>query len=818
VFYVCVFFHLYSLESFLEALPGWTSGGGGLAHSEESVVSDVRPVAGVNRSGRQRRKASGPGPDDHSESSTVTYEGESSESDDRGDLETITTIGSSDISDITKETEQESVGARMDPETMKMMFEQLAKVQMLADERRERQRREEDDRKEKMRQESEDRKEKERQESEDRKEKEKKERRELEDRREKERRDYEEKREERERRWELEKIEEAKKQRDAAEKRKGKLKGLGSYKDGCDLSIYLKKFETTLELCDINKREWVDRLYDKLPEKLCVRMSKLMMEGAAYEEVKGVLLDFVGETSANFGLQLFSLSGEQLKGLGAEEILDKIDRIFHGLFQSCKTVEECLYPFSRAVLRNCLPVSGKEFLEGRDIANWEGLRSALKDWLILRSKGNFFIPMGRDSNMDKPYRPFYWEGEARGTFACFTCGKPGHKAADCCNKSQGSGNGDATKTQYEPSNANKGFKCYACGEEGHRSFNCPKKGNKPVNKDIKTAHVGSLLNTNKKRNLVKGLVNGIPTDILVDFGADIGLVPKSLVPESQLVGEQCRVTGVTQTERLYELADVPFQIHGKTLIKRVIVDHVERSPAPWCLIPLDLNDLSEVKVFLEAVHDDSKLVKENETISVSVLTRAMSKKGVFDDMDAVYENIISNSDVQDGELAEDRTVDVPTEIAEESGLGEDVVAPEDEAVDSSGAGEVVEEESSDEPSVSSVVGRATELAHCVRNEGLVPVEGKDMLDVVESLDPVGKGSDAELFGKEVREDQSLKAWCELGDRKERGFKWKGDLLVQSKYVCWDEFKEVLVVPKGRRALIVSIAHDRGGSYGRGEDS
>ncbi len=62
------------------------------------------------------------------------------------------------------------------------------------------------------------------------------------------------------------------------------------------------------------------------------------------------------------------------------------------------------------------------------------------------------------------------------------------------------------------------------------------------------------------------------------------------------------------------------------------------------------------------------------------------------------------------------------------------------------------------------------------------------------------------------EDESLKEWRELGDRKERGFQWKKGVLVRSQYVMWEEFRDV-VVPKSYRRRVMELAHERNGHLG-----
>ncbi len=76
-----------------------------------------------------------------------------------------------------------------------------------------------------------------------------------------------------------------------------------------------------------------------------------------------------------------------------------------------------------------------------------------------------------------------------------------------------------------------------------------------------------------------------------------------------------------------------------------------------------------------------------------------------------------------------------------------------------------------------------------------------------------EGKDREEFEKEVREDDSLREWRELADRAERGFAWKKGMLVRGMYVTWEEYRDVLVLPKSYRDGVKVLGHDKSGHLG-----
>ncbi len=99
--------------------------------------------------------------------------------------------------------------------------------------------------------------------------------------------------------------EEEDKAREKKELLQEKLKGLGVYKDGSELGAYLEKFERIMREGEIEDKFWAERLYPRLPERLCVRVAQLRDDGSVYAKVKGVLLKAAGETAITYGNQLF---------------------------------------------------------------------------------------------------------------------------------------------------------------------------------------------------------------------------------------------------------------------------------------------------------------------------------------------------------------------------------------------------------------------------------------------------------------------------------------------------------------------------------
>lgn len=343
----------------------------------------------------------------------------------------------------------------------------------------------------------------------------------------------------------------------------------------------------------------------------------------------------------------------------------------------------------------------------------------------------------------------------------------------------------------------------------------------------------------EKKNVISGRVSGEDVEILLDSGADYGMVPKSLVPVGAYCGKKCYVTGIHKDPVLYEMADVWFELPGIRLKKRVVVDE-SNTPSPWCLMPVDLGDTGEIQVFLNVLHKGK----------VCVMTRAQCREEELldDDNNSVVvspkeapSGVNSISGSADKQSCDDVIiVDSVGEGDSEAQMPSRVMAEAltDEGGSASSDSSVLEEESVEEncldPSVEGQEGTVGADMPAVRKEeagaGLsatasedrVPgVEGKELLGesaevkkFIDELLPVNEGSEREEFKREVANEEGLKPWRELGERKERGFSYKKGILVQSKYIAWEEFREVLIAPKSYRVKILRIAHDKGGHLRR----
>ncbi len=404
-----------------------------------------------------------------------------------------------------------------------------------------------------------------------------------------------------------------------------KLRGLGVYKDGNELRAYLEKFERIMRESGIDEGNWAERVYPRLPESLCMRVSQERDGEVAYGEIKKVLLKAAGETAITYGNQLFEATSEQFKSMSAGGIVDWVRRTVNGLCQGCKGPEECMLAVAMAFLRKVLPQSGKAFLEMRKISEWGEMRDAVEDWMSGRQRGNFFRPLGGGySESGRVFRGHSAGGDSSargngdrertgstsGVVTCFSCGERGHRSTECKKGVKTGGSG------YVP----RPPTCYNCGKVGHRSTECTvRKTTVPIKKEVTPTKMSMLTSekTGKSGNVAFGDVNGVRTEVLIDSGAELGSVPKALVPKGAEMCKDIRVRGYGGAERDCKSFMGEFVVGGYRKVVRTIIDEGEPSEVA-CIVPFAVVNEDEAKAYRMAIKEYAESTKAN----MGVITRS----------------------------------------------------------------------------------------------------------------------------------------------------------------------------------------------------
>ncbi len=594
-----------------------------------------------------------------------------------------------------------------------------------------------------------------------------------------------------------------------------KLKGLGVYKEGNELGAFLAKFERIMRESEVDERSWAERLYPKLPERMCLRVAQERDGEVEYKEVKRVLLKAAGETAITYGNQLFEANSELFKSMTAGGIAEWLRRVVEGVFQGCKSIEDCRLAIALALLRRVLPQGGKAFMENRKVSEWGELRDSLEDWMSGREKGNFFRPLGGGpSENTRGYRTreSYLGREnvrvgndkekgssASGHLTCFSCGERGHRSTECRKEGKTGGSGYV----YRPPT------CYSCGKVGHRSTECTvRRGAAPVKKEASPKKMSVLWNTKSGSagNVAFGLVSGVKTKVLIDSGAELGSVPRAMVPKDVILCNEVRVKGYGGSEKTCKSFMCEFVVGGYRKVVKTIIDESE-SPGVACIVPFTLMNEEEAVAYRSAV---SEYVVE-ERVGMNVLTRSMVRE----------ERELDRNETEDG-VIDWWSVVIPDGVTEvvqgPSSQPESLNMPEgmSRVEEGHGVDDVEGSPKADKPQAKGSTGNEELEEESVTSFQKLSPTGSGVAEfcrVAKEIGPVKEGKDREEFKREVMSDESLKEWRELADRRERGFSWKRGMLIKSMYVTWEEHRDVLVLPKGYRDRVKTLGHDKNGHLG-----
>ena len=571
-------------------------------------------------------------------------------------------------------------------------------------------------------------------------------------------------------------------------KKERALLSVPALREGEDLEDFLVMIEGRMEAAEIGKEEWVSSISSKLTGRLASTWREITLVTADYDTARTRFLEGSGYTPMTAADKFFGFKVEQCKGLAAGELYQKGQQLVRRMLAPGILAPELEYSLLRGWVGTVIPKRARAAIDARVVTKASELIAALQDFLALEEEhgvGQTAVFKGRSVEGFK---------ERGAPITCYTCGKVGHRAADCW---QGRGGASAPKVVVTGGVAHK-IVCYTCGEEGHKSPQCPKgKGEKEMSKGAKPKQVKRVWHSQPKCVQLMGVVNGQATPILLDSGAAISVVPESLVTPERLAGCTVAVKPFGAREpMLLPIANVPFKIVNLEWEERVAVAPGQEGVEEEVLYSLDLHSKRGLDLVL--------LVNKVESTEVlRVTTRAQS---------------------EDGRQKQERDA---REIAKE--------CPEAKTVDSIVARqEIGSEPEATVPSISvcedrdnpnrkdvvgGVLGRQEEdvrenlgfeLDSYEEREEEVFQLRKGKREEPELVVPpvnIGQGDRAALVAETVT-DPTLAKWRALADKGEKGFSWEKDLLYQAVSTHVMEVVQLMVLPKGFRAMVLKIAHDR----------
>ena len=299
------------------------------------------------------------------------------------------------------------------------------------------------------------------------------------------------------------------------------------HKEGEDLEDFLSVAEGRLTVAGIGKEEWIPIVNSRLSGKLAAAWQDVILTTEEYDEAKGRFLKMCGYTPMLAADRFFGFKVEQCKGLTADQLYHKGQQLARRMLAPGVVTPEVDFSLLKGWVGSVIPRRARAAMDGRTVTNASDLINAIQDFLVLegdRCEGKSATFKVRSVDGSK---------ERASTMTCYQCGKVGHRAADCW---QGRGGAGAPKAVSTGGVAHK-VVCYTCGEEGHKSPQCPKgKGEKEVNKGARPKPVKRVWQSHPDCVQLVGEVDGHATPILLDSGADISVVPESMVAPERLAG------------------------------------------------------------------------------------------------------------------------------------------------------------------------------------------------------------------------------------------------------------------------------------------
>ena len=127
----------------------------------------------------------------------------------------------------------------------------------------------------------------------------------------------------------------------------------------------------------------------------------------------------------------------------------------------------------------------------------------------------------------------------------------------------------------------------------------------------------------QKGNVAWGSVNGIRSKVLIDSGAEVGVVPRSLVTEESMECGRVHIADVHGRASVHESTVVNFVVGGLKFSKLCVIEEREGDDVT-CIVPFDVLNGDEVEAFRKAVSECK--TSDEVKAAVKVVTRSQAKE------------------------------------------------------------------------------------------------------------------------------------------------------------------------------------------------
>ena len=584
-----------------------------------------------------------------------------------------------------------------------------------------------------------------------------------------------------------EQSEEAMAKREESEKVKQKLKQadrLEKWHDGDQADAYLAKFETVLTECDVPKEQWRGRLVNCLTGKALAAYRSVVQGGDSkeYDEMKDQLLEAMGlgieQTRRKFWTPSRKLTESPM------DILRQLDSSYSRITRDCTSPAELRQEMLIGRLLSLYPPDVADYVYVRHPTNAHQAAQYLQNYLDSHP--------WRKRNADYPKEV---SGFGRGTGN--GGGDPGYSREHSGRRGQFGK--ERSKDEWKGKDGGSHKKdssgvipiCHECGVKGHKRPECP-------NRVLSVRNPG-----HPKGKILHGTVGVNPCIMTLDSGADHTVVRADLVTDAEYTGRSCRVGDYFGYFRDVPMAKVWLGIEKEYQLKHEVLV-VPRDCPHEVLLGNDLLMFDELYK-LAQVHGDSDS-------HVKAITRGEAKR------QREKRALDRALDVRDGAQPvhcplgnQTPPISTPNCMhpkAADSGSGEaetrEAVLVEVDSEEEDREVSVIEEDAQGGERAE-VAGMAEEYEEGVVVDALAHVDGEQRVEIPLPDMAGGKEERKQLIDEQNR-DETLKDHRQWAEKGEKGYTFDNGLLVHELTTPLEQVCTRIVVPRGRRAELLKLAH------------
>ena len=388
---------------------------------------------------------------------------------------------------------------------------------------------------------------------------------------------------------------------------------ISNYREQEDVEDFLSTSERKLKAGGVPEGEWPSIISSKLGGKIGSTWHDLSVGKDDYYEVKAGLLRVCGYTPKLAGELFYSFKAESLKGMSGDQLYNRGVQLIRRMVAPQKLTPELEFGLLKPWVWSVVPKKARLVLDSRAVSTAGELMEALQDYLVMegeRTEGQAAV-FGRQSLSEG--------GRDRMVpLTCFTCGKQGHKAADCWS--------DNSSSSYQPGSvsgvAAASITCFTCGVPGHKSTQCPSKDKnekggsnllRQVKAEPKEVQVKNFNRIKKSQNtdtVLKMKVNSQSVPVLLDSGS---AVTANMVAETQKTGDIVAIKGFGAKKYIeLPMAEIPFEIGHLKWVEPVALAPWEEFEEEGVVFGLDLRSERGLALVLMVNEGNPLLIRGKE--------------------------------------------------------------------------------------------------------------------------------------------------------------------------------------------------------------